>query len=266
MKRSLALIASMTCVAAPPAHADVAMDLVTRNAAGQETDRTVILAQSNKLRMDEGKGESRNTMIFLGDELLVLDHIDKTYIVMDETMLDDVSSQINEAMQQMQEELARLPPEQRAMAEQMMKGRMPGMTGRQDVAPTAPRVEALGSGQWQSYSCQNYAVYQGTAKTQELCAAALKEIDGADEMMQAFRGMAAFMAKLMESLPMQFDTAPNPGELMDQIDGFPVHMVDYRNGAISSDTSLESVVEKDLDEAVFAAPEGYTRDDPFGGR
>jgi hypothetical protein len=242
------------------------MEIVTVNAAGQETDRTTILAQSKKLRMDDGDADSGNSMIFLGDEFLVLDHKDKSYIVMDEAMLDEVSSQINEAMQQMQEQLSGLPPEQRAMAEQMMQGRMSGMMEQQEAVEAGPRVEALGSGQWQSYSCKNYAVYEGTAKTQEVCAAKLNDIDGADEMLQAFRGMAAFMVKLTESLPLRSDTTLNPGELMDQIDGFPVHTIDYQNGTIERETSLESVVAQEIDDELFAVPQGYKRQDPFGGR
>jgi len=70
------------------ANAGVVMDMVTRNTAGQETDRTKIYSQSKKIRMEQGAGDqAESSMIFLGDEFLYVDHRDKSYIVMDEGIL-----------------------------------------------------------------------------------------------------------------------------------------------------------------------------------
>jgi hypothetical protein len=267
MKKLVTTSISMLLLSSSFAYAGVVMDMVTRNAFGQETDRSRIYAQSKMIRMDEVSGDkAENTMIFLGNEFLAVDHSDKSYIVMDEAMLDEVSSQISDAMKQMEAELANMPPEQRAMVEQMMKGRMQGMMGKQGTPPPAPRVEATGSGKWQSYKCKQYSVFEGPDKTQDICAAKLDEIDGADEVMEGFRNMAAYMKKLTESMPMRSDEHMNPVELMKQIDGFPVHTIDYDNGVIAGEVSMDSVIEKDLDAGLFAAPEGYRRQDPFGGR
>jgi len=195
-----------------------------------------------------------------------VDHKDKSYIVMDEAMLDEVSAQMSEAMKEMEAQLASMPPEQRAMVEQMMKGQMQGMTGQQgDSSPTF-RVEETGKGKWQSYTCRNYRVFVGAEKTEDICAAELDEIDGADELIEAFRNMAAYMTKLTESMPMGAKDRTNPGELMEQIDGFPINTNYYKNGSVVRKESLDSVTEQDLEPGMFAAPEGYRREDPFGGR
>jgi len=167
-------------------------------------------------------------------------------------------------MKQMEKQLASMPPEQRAMAEQMMRGRMSGMTGQEEAPP--PRVESLGAGQWREFDCEKFAVYESGEKTQQVCAAALNDIDGSAEMMEAFRGMASFMTKMRESMPMGSNTGMNPGELMDQIDGFPVHRIDYKNGAVGEETSLESVTEQDLDDGLFTVPDDYQREDPMRRR
>jgi hypothetical protein len=267
MKKLVLTLIVMSSLLSPLAYAGVVMDMVTRNASGQETDRTKIYAQASMIRMDEVSGsETAGSMIFLGNEFLYVDHRDKSYIVMDEAMLNQVSTQISDAMKQMEAELANMPPEQRAMVEQMMKGRMQGMMGQQGTPSPKPRVEAMGSGEWQSYSCQEYAVFEGPEKTQDLCAAELDEIDGADEVIEAFRKMAAYMTKMTESMPMRPKEGLNPGELMDQINGFPVHTIDYDNGRVARETSLDSATEQDLDQGMFAAPEGYRRQDPFGQR
>ncbi|MGB5469815.1 MAG: hypothetical protein WBM64_05310 [Woeseiaceae bacterium] len=257
---SVAILFSLSSLA----HAGVVMDMVTKNASGQEEDRSTIYAQSKMVRMDEVRGEEiASSMIFLGNEFLYVDHQKKSYLVMDEAMLDEVSAQISDAMKQMEAELARMPPEQRAMVEQMMKGQMGGMMGQQDTPPPAPSVKAVGSGKWQSKTCRKYAVFAGPEKTQELCAAKLDDIDGGDEVMQAFRSMAAYITKMTESMPMQVDDGMNPGELMDQIDGFPVHTIDYENGVAARETSVDSITERKLEPGLFTVPEGYRRENPF---
>ena len=206
------------------------------------------------------------TMIFLGDRFLYVDHGNKTYMVMDEAMLEEVSAKVDAAMKEMEAQLASMPPEQRAMVEQMMKGQMQGMMGQAEEAPPL-KIEAGGSSEWQSRKCREYEVFEGDEKTQDICAADLDDVDGADEVIAAFKDMAAYIEKMTESMPMrQSGGQPNPGELMEQIDGFPIHTVEYQNGVKVSEVSLDAVTEKDLDDALFGAPEGYRQQDPFRGR
>lgn len=265
MQHSKGLIFLVFFLVSSVAHAGVVMDLVTRDAAGEETDRSKVYAQSKMIRMDQGGSDVKASMIFLGDRFVYVDHDNKSYFVMDEAMLNEVSAKISEAMKEMEAQLANMPPEQRAMVEQMMKGKMSGMMGQADAAPK-PRVESAGNKKWQSYSCRQYAVYEGDQKIQEICAATLDDVAGADEVVEAFIGMAAYIRKMTESLPMMANEGFNPGELMAEIEGFPVHTVDYRGGQVLSETSLDSVDEKELDAALFAAPDGYRRQDPLGAR
>lgn len=267
MKQLVAVSISTLLFLSSFAHAGVVMDMVTKDASGQETDRSKIQAQAEMIRMDQVGGNDATSMIFRGHELLYVNHGDKSYIVMDEAMLEKVSTKMSEATKQMEAQLARMSPDERAMMERMMKGRMPpGMAGQKSAPRQAPRVESMGSSKWQSYKCQQYAIYKGAEKTQEVCAADLDDVDGAEEAIETFRNMAAYMTKMTESLPMRSADGMNPGELMDQIDGFPVHTIDYKNGVVTGETSLDSVTEQDLGKDLFDAPEGYVREDPFVGR
>ncbi len=267
MMRSV-YIALLLTLAAGVSNAGVTLDMVTVDNAGNESERTAISSQGGKLRMDTDVGEfgSDVSMVFLGDRFLVIDHDEKKYIIMDEAMLDEVSAKMNQVMQQMEAQLAQLPPEQRAMAEQMMKQQMGALTTTEAAPP--PRVEAMGPGEWQGTPCTRYAVFDGVDKTQEVCAAPLNQIEGADEMMEAFMGMAKFVQQLAESLPGPFaaDLSANPGAVMDQMDGFPIHSIEYSAGKKSGETMLENVNQTDLDDALFAAPDGYRLEDPFAGR
>jgi len=66
--------------------------------------------------------------------------------------------------------------------------------------------------------------------------------------------------------PLGDSMAENPMGLIDEIDGFPVRTIDFIDGAISAETTLSTVEDRDLDPALFAVPEGYTQQNPFAGQ
>lgn len=259
MQKIVTFVVLASGILVAPAYAGVAMEMVTVNSNGEEEYRTQFYAQNDKIRMDTGPsvGGTEMSTIFLGDEFVVLDHKEMRYYVIDEAMISEVGAQLNAAMKEMEKQLASMPPEQRAMAEEMMKGRMQGMMGGGQDAK--PRVEATGTGMWQTSSCKQYAVFEGGRKTQEICAASLSDIDGSAEAMQAFRSMATYLNKMTESLPMRESAGPNPGELLGEIDGFPVVTTQYAGSKVAEVTTLESASNEAVDEALFMIPDGYKR-------
>jgi len=264
-KLTFILIAVLTC-ATQQIFAGVVLEMLTKDGSGNEIGTSSISAEAGMVRLDNigGSGDEDMSMIFQGDKFLMLNHDDRTYFVMDEVMLDEMNSQMSAAMKQMEEQMANVPAAQRAMIEQMMKGKMKGMMPAQ--APIeGPRVETGGSGQWRSYPCVKYTVHKGTEKTQEICAASMDRIGGSEEVMAAFSKMAEFVKKMIASLPdmVASRVAGNPMEMMDQIDGFPVHTLQYENGKVSQEVSLESVSEQALADNLFTPPADYKKLDMF---
>jgi len=267
MMRTLVTVALLAVSAA--AGAGVALDMVTRDMAGNETERSRIYAQDGFLRLDSNGGPfaSDVSLIFDGGRFLVMDHGEKTVIVMDEAMLMRMTDRMNEAMAQMEAELEKMPPKDRAMAEQMFKSRMQGMMGGEEPAPP-PRVEKTGTSEWDGRACTTFDVFEGGIKTQEICAAPLDRINGAAEMMQTYQVMADFVKKLSESLPGPLGESFNeyPGMVAELIGGFPIRTVEYRMGAPASEVVLESITEQALEPAMFEVPADYALQDPFGAR
>jgi hypothetical protein len=251
------------------AHAGVALDMVSKDLSGAEKERSQIYAQDGFLRLDSDGGPfaADVSLIFDGSRFLVVDHGEQTYIIMDEAMLTRMTDKMNEAMEQMKAELASLPPEQRAMAEQMMARQMPGMMGDREPAPP-PRVEATGEGEWGGRSCTRYDVFENDVKIQEVCAAPLDQVNGAGEMMDTFQGMARFVKQLSESLPGPLGASFNdhPGMVAELIGGFPIHTVEYQMGKPASEVTLESIREEELAASKFEVPDGYQLQDPFATR
>lgn len=264
-KLTTILIAILTC-ASQQVFAGVVLEMLTKDGSGNEIGTSKIYADSGMVRLDNigGNSDVDMSMIFQDDKFLMLNHEDKTYFVMDEAMLEEMNSQMTAAMQQMEAQLANVPAEQREMIERMMKGKMQGMMPQQAQTEQL-RVESSGSSQWRSYTCVKYTIYSGNEKTQEICAASMNQIEGSGEIMEAFVKMAGFMKKMIASLPNMIASrvAANPMEMMDQIDGFPVHTLQFEQDKLSQETSLESVSEQVLEKSLFIPPGDYKKQDMF---
>jgi hypothetical protein len=248
------------------------MEMSTKKQGGPATLSERIYAQGGKLRFDQldAKGALQTTMLFQNNEVLMVSHPDTKFHRINEATMEELSAQMQKAsaaMKQMEQQMANMPPEQRAMMEKMMKGRMPGMAGM-GAKPLAIRVEATGPGSWESYSCKNYSVYVGDEKTQELCAVPPGEIKGADEFIEAARNMAKFFEKFRESMQMPAfaNLAKGPVEVIGQVDGFPVHTKEFQNGVLQGERFLSSAKEESLSDDTFSPPAGYKEEKIAMGR
>jgi hypothetical protein len=201
------------------------------------------------------------SVIFLEDKFLMLDHAEKTYMVLDEAMLERMGAQVSDAMKQMEEQLANLPPEQREMVRQMMSKQMGGMA-MQSRVPVL-EIRKVGSDRWQSYDCTLAEMLQDGVKIQEICSVDFDEIDGAGDVRDSFIRMANLLSKLFEKMPFGGENARNPMEMFGELDGFPVRAVEIQNGKPVRQTVFESSTEKDIDPDTFVQPSNYTLMDPF---
>ncbi len=115
----------MACgaLAAQAASAGVYVEMVDHDIKSNKTE----LAQ--KIYVQNGNGrfvdaEGHATLIKNGT-FYIIDDKDKSYVMFDKATMEQLAKKISEAMEKMKEQLAQLPPEQRAQMEQMM----PGLSG-----------------------------------------------------------------------------------------------------------------------------------------
>lgn len=258
MKR---LLLPFLCLVSAQAFAGNVIELSTRDMSGKELGRTVFYTESDRSRMDQSGADSAVSVIFLEDEFLMLDHEKKNYMVLDEATLEGMGEQVNAAMKEMEAQLANLPPEQRAMVEQMMRGQMGGM-GMQPRVPVF-EVRNLGSGSWRSYDCRLAELLEDGEKIQEICAVDFDEVDGSGAIRESFLRMGKMLSKMYESMPFGGKGARNPMEMLNELDGFPVRAVEFENDKPMRETVLESSTQKAIDAGIFEVPENYSHMDPF---
>jgi hypothetical protein len=226
--------------------------------SSDEAGTDKIYAQGQMARMDPHStvGSGNMSVVFRDDTLWVVDHDKKTCQKIDKEGMEQLSAELGGAMKQMEAELAKLPPEQRAMMEKMMKGKMPAGMG-QEAPPR--RIEAGAAEQVGEYSCTVQTLFAGDEKVWEVCAADETAAGAVAEAMEAFRAMSRFTEELRDILqqgPLS-EMMETPFQDVNELGGFPVRSRTFANGQVASETTLRSVTRQDLGEDVFSIPKGY---------
>lgn len=270
----LAMVLAVASLGTSPVAAGVVYEIeVTdhhQSSPKSETIQVLVEGRNLKMGIASGSHEEQGEMIFRGDrrEMVVVDHGDKSYNVMDKEALGQIAGQVNSAMAQMQEALKNVPEEQRAMVEKMMKQRMPNQVApperpKNELEKTDERADKNG------YPCVKYDVLRGGRKTLELWVTDWDNIEGGDEVVDAFEGMADFFREMLEAMPDmgQGDSGfgDNAFEHMKELGGFPVVTRDFDDdGSIESESALRSAKRRTLDPAEFEPPSGYKRRSMLG--
>lgn len=201
-------------------------------------------------------------MIFHGDkqEMIILDHAQANYMVINEQQMNAMASQVGDAMSQMQQALAAMPPEQRAMAERMMQQRMPA----QPPKPPPATINDLGShGEVSGIACRNYEVLRNGRKVRELCVSDWDDIHGGQETADAMQGIADFLDNMRQAFSMAggMEVIDRQEELfahMKELDGYPVLYRDFSaNGSLQRQTLLTGAREAAVAPEFFEPPKSY---------
>jgi hypothetical protein len=189
-----------------------------------------------------------NVTIFDGGRqvLYMVDPARKTYSEMTKADVDRLSAQLQVGAAQMQSQLEKLPPAQRAQLEGMMKGVERTRTGSDGV------------GRW---TCDTYDLTMNGQKIGEVCSVSLSTLGFDARDFDVMRQMGAFYSGMAPQIAGQLPGAggmdPNVGS------DFPLKTVLIGPGG----TVTTEVIEADrqtFSDALFAVPAGFTKQDLAG--
>lgn len=247
--------------------ADVIFEMDQNQVDPEATHKTKGMVKGNSFKMDfyENGKQLDGAMIYSGDkkEMIMVNHQDKSYVVLDQATMKELSGVMAEAMSQFEEAMKDATPEERAMMEKVMKGRLPG-AGENDTVE--PIIKKTGTTKVNSYSCTLYDVYRGDVKTSQHCVASWDSIEGGAEMKTVMLEMAQFMDQMSKSFKdnkgmfgqqMKFEN--NVFKQIEKMNGFPVQSLDYGNGAVVSESQLVSSQKTTLNAADLDVPPGYKK-------
>ncbi len=251
----------------------VVFEMETKN--GNEPAETITVSvEGQNVKMQtppSGGSKEPGSMIFHGAkrEMIMVRPENKTYFVLDEATMKQLAQQMSDAMTQMNEALANVPAEQRAMMEKMIKQRMGNMAS---APPTPPVVKRTSERQTiNGYPTVKYEVTRDGKKTTDLWVTDWNA-KAFQEVKSAFEAMSAFMKDMIGALAQgplgRVATSSNNTafELIDQLNGYPVMSRTYDDdGKVQTETTLKSATQKTLAPSEFEPPDGYKRQSLPGG-
>jgi hypothetical protein len=250
-------------LATGPLFAGVKIVSENTDLATKKVTTDVILLDANRLRVESDDGKS---VMFLTDggrnRMVMLDKGKNTYQEIDEQTMQQMAQQMSGAMAQMNAAMKGMTPEQRAMMEKMMKGKMP------QAAAAAPKTvyTAKGSGSVNGFSCTKYEGDLSGVKESEVCAALPAQLKLSTSDMQIFEKMREFSSSLLSSLansPVKISVPT--GSFEAGYEGFPIQKTDFTNGQPTRRGELKSITRANFSDADFSLGDAKKVEMPMPG-
>jgi hypothetical protein len=221
------------------------------------------------IRAESRSGNDETAFVFDGTKKVVrmVNTTKKTYSEITTAEIQQMSSQMSGMMAQMQAQLQSLPPEQRAIVEQMMQGRggagmppgmrgMPGMPAMAAAAKTEYR--RTGTDKVAQWSCTKYEGSSGGQKTSEVCTVEPSALNLSPSDFDAARQLAEFMKSLVPQMAegmMLNGTADAQG-----YNGVPVRRTTFRNGAVDTVSEITEIRHEAIPASTWEAPAGFRKE------
>lgn len=206
-----------------------------------------VLSAEKKFKVVDEEGATQYLVRVDRDEMYWIDTKKRSYQVMKLSELEraarGMQEQMRAAMSKMKDELKNLPPEQRAMVEQMMGGSAParGESGAVEISKTGVQKTIAG------YRCEEYVVRVDGKQRLKACTT---------EQIPGFAGMredwVAVQKRMAEAVP--FWGGKGQGEWYGKLPGFPLEseMGDVRAVITKVEVTTPPASE-------FEVPAGYER-------
>jgi uncharacterized protein DUF4412 len=214
---------------------------------------------SQKIYVQNGSGrfvdpEGRSTLI-KGDTMYIIDEGDRSYILLDKAAMSALAKKLGEMVAKAKEQMAKLPPEQRAQYEQMMG---PAMMG--DGQPRTVEVKDTGkSDKVEGRPCKVWDVTRDGQLDEQICVAAYSSLPGKENFQAVFANFAKVFEEMAKSVPMLAGMMNNEFSAQAKTNGYPMRQRAYdERGKLEDQETLVKVWrEETIAASMFEIPAGY---------
>jgi hypothetical protein len=253
--------AAAVCLFAAPVHAADGVLIIEKMTTGGTAQTNQIQIERSRMRAEVGGADVKRVIIFDGAKqvMWMLDVDKKTYNEMTKADADRMGGQVQDALAQVQAQLANMPPAQRAQIEAMMKGR--GMPAAGGAAPK-PEYRKTGTDKVGKWTCDKYEGFENNQKTSELCTVEPAALGFTLADFDVARQVGEFFKKLM---PQNADQMLTIGKIEDQgYSGVPVRRK-FTMAGREITTELTDVTRQTFTDATFVVPDGFKKEDFLAG-
>ncbi len=242
---------ALGALAAQTASAGIYVEMVDHViSTDQSTLAQKIYVQNGNGRFVDAEG---NATLIKNGTLYIIDDADQSYVAFDKATMEQLAKKISVEMEKVKEQLAQLPPEQRAQMEQMM----PGLAGGEGKWV----VEALDTGKSDKVGgrdCRLWDIKRGGKLDDQICVVPYSALPGKENFQAMFANFAKVFEEMAKSVPMLSGMMSNEFSASAKVNGYPVRLRAYENGKLGDDQQLMKVWrEEAIPAAMFEIPAGY---------
>jgi hypothetical protein len=253
--RALAVL-GMILLLTVTAHAQVTF--IQKETRNGESITSQIQMDKDHIRADARNGNDEAAFVFdvVSQTARMINLTQKSYMEVGKAEIDQISSM----MAQVQEQLKNMPPDQRALVEQMMQGRgMPGLPAAQ------PKVNyrQAGSDKVGQWTCTKYEGFASEQKTSEVCTVDPKEFGLAASDFEAARQLAEMLKTFVPDLASAAFVNGTPND--QGYSGVPVRRTTFRNGAVDTVSEITEIRRGAIPASAFEVPAGFRKETMPGG-
>lgn len=247
----------------------------TEGSAEGEPETIRMYVQGDQLAVEDPTGHS---MIYdrASHSMKVVDHGKKRYTVIDQAIIERMNQRLDEAMEQYEQALEKVPAAQRGMMERMMKERMPHLADAKETADRETSLRASGETKTVGgYKAMLAEYFVDGKKEGEFWTVPWNKLPGSKDVAAAFKDFSGFMDGMRKALSRGpaggfIDAQGGARNLLRQIgelDGFPVLTRTFGDqGNLLNETVLKGIESRDIAGNTFRVPDGYQRNSlDFGG-
>lgn len=202
----------------------------------------------DKLRIENKSKDDVVTIIYNGpkEKIIIIMEKDKTYMVMDKEMLENLGKQMAGVMEQMKQQLANLPEAQRKQMEKMMGAQMGGIDVEYKLVNTGIKKKI------NDWNTVKYNLKADEKLMSEIWAAPYSSVGISESDMNVMKSFSNFMKDMVKSVPM---AQKDPfSAVYDEFKGVPIKTLNKTSNSVSELVSVKDYTPKDSD---FIVPSGY---------
>ncbi len=243
MRRCFCLL--LFCAITSSLQAQVIFEIESRDhrLTPPRSETTFVVSDGRQLAtgLTSGNSTTESGMIYRGTrrEMVVLNHREQTYLVLDVPTIERLAGQLKQ--------LTGGPTFGQASAKSPVQVRRSN-----DVA------------QCFGFPATRYEIWCDGRLEREMYVTNWQNIDGGREVAAVFADMGGFLAQLLATFPAGGANSPVDESIftsMRELDGFPVGVREYRaDGTLEQEWALRSAKRQRVDPSTFAPPVGYRQE------
>ncbi len=235
-------------------------DITLKYSSEASSEPNTVMVSGDKVRTESTNPRGKNMSIYDNKKktLTLIDHQQKSYVVMDNDAIDKQAHRIHEmqkkALAEMQQQLQKMSPEQRQLMEQKMVTM--GIAGIQSNQGSA-RFSTNRTNRSETVNgirCEVYESFQNKEKIGEACIAGPNALRISSSDYQTLQGLFTFL----RSMTKRFASGGTPSagtemSMFDNVEGLPVKMANTQGDTMI----LEDITNQALPTDLFNVPSGY---------